>query len=88
MPRKRPGAGPHHRGHGGRAETKDACGKRPSSLSQVFPQYAVSDGRRCVGFVIARREGFEAFDHNERSLGISPTIREAAAAILAQGAAR
>lgn len=67
---------------------KDTCGKRPSSPSQVFPQYAVTDGRRCVGFVIARREGFEAFDHNERLLGIFPTIREAAAAMPAQGAAR
>jgi hypothetical protein len=49
---------------------------------------SVYDGRRLIGFVLPRREGFEAFDHNKRPLGIFPTMREATGAIPAQGAAR
>jgi hypothetical protein len=48
---------------------------KPSMLS-------VYDGRECRGFVVNRgREGFEAFDLDERSLGIFTTQREAVAAI-------
>jgi hypothetical protein len=43
---------------------------------------SVCDGRICRGFVIARgKRGFEAFDSDERSLGLFPTQREAANAI-------
>ena len=39
--------------------------------------------RGLVGFVLNRGEaGFEAFDADERSLGLFPTQREAAAAIM------
>lgn len=39
-------------------------------------------GRTCVGFILARgKAGFEAFDAEQRSLGIYPTQREAAAAL-------
>jgi hypothetical protein len=47
------------------------------------PLSYVYDGRECRGFVLARgRLGFEAFDSEERSLGVYGTQREAAAAIM------
>ena len=47
------------------------------------PMSYVYDGRECRGFVLARgRLGFEAFDSEERSLGVYGTQREAAAAIM------
>jgi hypothetical protein len=50
---------------------------RPSPLSSVY------DGRICRGFVIARGKlGIEAFDCDERSLGVYPTQRAAADAIM------
>ena len=43
---------------------------------------AVYDGRACLGHVLGRgKAGFEAFDADNRSLGIFPSQREAAAAI-------
>ena len=43
---------------------------------------AVYDGRACLGHVLERgKAGFEAFDADNRSLGIFPSQREAAAAI-------
>jgi hypothetical protein len=44
---------------------------------------AAYEGQRCIGFVCSRGKlGFEAFDSEERSLGIYATQREAAAAIM------
>jgi hypothetical protein len=64
---------------------------RRISRSQTFAPapklVTVYDGRHCIGLVISRRMGFEAFDHDERPLGIFATVREAAAAIPAKGAA-
>jgi len=49
---------------------------RPSPLSSVY------DGRICRGFVIARGKlGFEAFDCDQRSLGVYSTQSEAVNAI-------
>jgi hypothetical protein len=43
----------------------------------------VYDGRGCRGFILARgKAGFEALDREEKSLGLFPTQREAAAAIM------
>jgi hypothetical protein len=40
-------------------------------------------GRVCLGFILARGPaGFEAFSADEKSLGLFPTQREAAAAIM------
>jgi hypothetical protein len=40
---------------------------------------SVTSGRDTIGFVLSRgREGFEAFDSNERSLGTFASMREAA----------
>jgi hypothetical protein len=44
---------------------------------------AVYDGQRCIGHVLGRgKSGCEAFDADNRSLGIFPSQREAAAAIM------
>jgi hypothetical protein len=46
------------------------------------PLVSVCDGRECVGFILARgKTGFEAFDCDERSLGVYPTQGEAVNAI-------
>jgi hypothetical protein len=46
------------------------------------PLISVYDGRECVGFILPRgKPGFEAFDRNERSVGLFPTQRAAAAAV-------
>jgi hypothetical protein len=47
------------------------------------PIVPVFSGKLCLGFILARGEaGFEAFNADERSLGLFPTQHEAAAAIL------
>jgi hypothetical protein len=47
------------------------------------PVTSVFAGQVCIGFILNRGEaGFEAFDADERSLGLFPTQREAAAAIM------
>jgi len=46
---------------------------------------SVYDGRRCAGFILARgKVAFEAFDRDEKSLGVFASTREAAAAISAK----
>ena len=47
---------------------------RPSIVS-------VYDGRHCLGFVLRRANGFEAYTADERSLGTFPTMKAAADAI-------
>jgi hypothetical protein len=43
----------------------------------------VYDGQRCIGFIIARgKTGFEG-DIDDKSIGVYPTQREAAAALRA-----
>jgi hypothetical protein len=43
---------------------------------------SVYDGRRCCGHLVSRgRDGVEAFDINDRSIGIFASQSEAAAAI-------
>ena len=44
---------------------------------------AVYDGQRCIGHVLGRgKSGFEALDADNVSLGVFPSQREAAAAIM------
>jgi hypothetical protein len=44
---------------------------------------SVYDGQQCCGFLIRRpRRGAEAFDREERSLGLFPSEVEAANAVL------
>jgi hypothetical protein len=45
---------------------------------------SVYNGQRCMGFVLARgKRGYEAFDTDEKSLGIFPTMQAAADAVSA-----
>jgi hypothetical protein len=47
------------------------------------PIATVYSGQVCIGFVLNRgAAGFEAFNADEKSLGLFPTQREAAAAIM------
>ena len=56
---------------------------RPPALSYVY------DGRICLGHILARGPaGFEAFDHNDRSLGLHRTMTAAADAISAEAKAK
>jgi hypothetical protein len=49
----------------------------------LAPMVSVYDGRQCVGFILPRgKRGFEAFDCDERSLGVFKDQREAADAIM------
>ena len=48
------------------------------------PLSYIYDGRACLGFVLSRgRAGFEAFDREERSLGLYPAAPAAANAVCA-----
>jgi hypothetical protein len=48
----------------------------PTSLAYVH------DGRECVGHILGRGPaGYEAFDRDDRSLGLFKTQREAAAVL-------
>ena len=86
MQRKRPGAGPSHRGHGGRAETKDACEKRKtSSRSQVSLQYAITDGRISVGTVEVIEGCYVAFAPDGSVIGRFQTLRLAVFALPTEG---
>ena len=60
-------------------------GRRPQRAAHAGepPLVAVYGGRACLGYVLGRgKAGFEAFDADNRSLGIFPSQREAAAAIM------
>jgi hypothetical protein len=51
--------------------------------SEARALVSIFAGQVCIGFVINRgATGFEAFSADEKSLGLSPTQREAAAAIM------
>jgi hypothetical protein len=50
----------------------------------ISPLAYIYDGRECLGFVLSRgRAGFEAFDCEERSLGLYPAAPAAANAVCA-----
>ena len=55
---------------------------KPGSPSPAM--VSIYDGQQCVGFVLARgRQGFEAYDAGERSLGVFATATDAANALAA-----
>ena len=59
-------------------------GRQPQRAAHAGepPLVAVYDGRACLGHVLGRGKAeFEAFDADNRSLGIFPSQCEAAAAI-------
>jgi chitinase len=52
------------------------------TISSTTAILSVYDGRFCVGFILARgRDGFEAFNADETSLGLFSTQDAAASAI-------
>jgi hypothetical protein len=54
-----------------------AAGRAQTSLLTVY------DGQRCVGFVMNRgKQGYEAIDAHEQSLGYFPHQQEAIIAVL------
>jgi hypothetical protein len=43
------------------------------------------DGQRCLGFILNRgKTGYEAYDTDDRSIGLFPSQRDAAAALMEQ----
>ena len=63
--------------------------KRRDATAQPLKLQSVFDGRCCIGHILARgRTSFEAFDSDQNSLGVFPTVQEAVAAIPTKGAAR
>ena len=57
-------------------------------LSQEPPSgwCALYSGQTCLGHLLSRgRAGAEAFDRNDRSLGVFPDLKSAAAAVSAAG---
>ena len=54
-----------------------------SSRAYVTDMLTVTDGKRCLGFILPRgKTGFEAFNDADRSLGLFPTSQDAADAVL------
>ncbi len=52
-------------------------------MTAAAPLAYVTDGRECIGFILRRGKlGYEAVTADERSLGLFPTQREAAAKIM------
>lgn len=55
--------------------------------SAVTPLISVLINDRCIGYLIRRgRDGFEAFDSDDRSLGMFADEREAIAAVMRSSA--
>jgi hypothetical protein len=60
----------------GELRSREATFLRRSCLAAVFA------GQTCIGFLLSRGKlGFEAFDHDEHSLGVFPSMKLAAAAV-------
>jgi hypothetical protein len=54
-------------------------------IKQTSAWLAIYSGQTCVGHVINRGpKGFEAFDVDDRSIGVFPTLNEAASALEAK----
>jgi hypothetical protein len=59
----------------------------PPKPAATATMLTVNDGPRCVGFVLNRyRDGFEAFDRHDKSIGVFTSASAAAAAVLAEAA--
>src|SRR5262249_3132168 len=60
----------------------DSTAGTAATAARSSPLLSAYDGQRCIGFVCSRGKlGFEAFDSEERSLGVYGTQREAAAGV-------
>ena len=57
--------------------------ERAMSGPQITPLVSIYDGRECLGHVLSRGpKGFEAFDRDDKSVGLFPTAKQAANALL------
>jgi hypothetical protein len=45
-------------------------------------RFAIVTSTGCAGFLLSRRQNYEAFDGDERSLGLYPSENDATTAIL------
>jgi hypothetical protein len=53
-----------------------------AAKSSMSPCASVYDGTRCIGHIIARgKTGWEVFDSEDKSLGVYPTQKQAAAVL-------
>ena len=80
-----PGSGAQRCAQAGEREHRidSAAGTAATTAVRSSPLLSAYDGQRCIGFVCSRGKlDFEAFDSEERSLGVYGTQREAAAAIM------
>jgi hypothetical protein len=80
----RPGGSAQRCAQAGKREHRiDSTAGTAATAARSSPLLSAYDGQRCIGFVCSRgRAGFEAFDSEERSLGVYGTQRKAAAAIM------
>jgi hypothetical protein len=77
-----PGSGAQQCAGEGEHRTDSTAGTA-ATAARLSPLLSAYDGQRCIGLVCSRGKlGFEAFDSEERSLGVYGTQREAAAAIM------
>jgi hypothetical protein len=79
-----PGSGAQRCAQAGEREHRiDSTAGTAATAARSSPLLSAYDGQRCIGFVCSRGKlGFEAFDSEERSLGVYGTQREAAAATM------
>jgi hypothetical protein len=78
---RKPAAAGAARGLHGNAK----AGELKRSEAYSIRLHAVYSGRVCIGFLLPRgRLGVEAFDADDHSLGIFPTVKAAADAISAK----
>ena len=80
-----PGSGAQRCAQAGERQNSidSTVGTAAITAARSSPLLSAYEGQRCFGFVCSRGKlGFEAFDSEERSLGIYTTQREAAAAIM------
>jgi hypothetical protein len=52
---------------------------RPSSHPNQY--YSAYSGQRRIGFVVSRGKQHEAFDRHDKSIGVYPSVKTAAAAV-------
>ena len=69
---------------GGREHLTDSMAVTArATAARSSPMVSVYDGQTCIGFVFSRGKlGFEAFDSDEKSIGLFPTQRAAAASVM------
>jgi hypothetical protein len=79
-----PGSGAQRCAQAGEHEHRiDSTAGTAATAARSSLLLSAYDGQRCIGFVCSRGKlGFEAFDSEERSLGVYGTQREAAAPIM------